>query len=90
MPKSVGRVRSFFGNVGILFRGYCYIRTLGPTTLTVVANLSGTPAAVEAVAGQVVITTHARTEAPTTLDPWESLAVLTPAADLWEGSRDAS
>jgi glycine dehydrogenase subunit 2 len=33
MPKSVGRVRSFFGNVGILFRGYCYIRTLGPDGL---------------------------------------------------------
>ena len=29
-PKSIGRVRSFFGNVGILLRGYCYIRTLGP------------------------------------------------------------
>ncbi len=28
-PKSIGRVRSFFGNVGILVRGYCYIRTLG-------------------------------------------------------------
>jgi glycine dehydrogenase subunit 2 len=28
-PKSVGRVRSFFGNVGILVRGYCYLRTLG-------------------------------------------------------------
>src|SRR5438876_5038873 len=27
-PQSVGRVRSFFGNVGILVRGYCYIRTL--------------------------------------------------------------
>jgi glycine dehydrogenase subunit 2 len=32
-PKSIGRVRSFFGNVGILFRGYCYIRTLGPAGL---------------------------------------------------------
>jgi glycine dehydrogenase subunit 2 len=32
-PKSVGRVRSFFGNVGILVRGYCYIRTLGPNGL---------------------------------------------------------
>ncbi len=32
-PKSVGRVRSFFGNVGILVRGYCYIRTLGPEGL---------------------------------------------------------
>ncbi len=28
--KSIGRVRSFFGNVGILVRGYCYLRTLGP------------------------------------------------------------
>ena len=27
--KSIGRVRSFFGNVGILVRGYCYLRTLG-------------------------------------------------------------
>ena len=33
MPKSIGRVRSFFANVGILFRGYCYIRTLGPDGL---------------------------------------------------------
>ena len=28
-PKSVGRMRSFFGNVGILLRGYFYLRTLG-------------------------------------------------------------
>lgn len=28
-PKSIGRMRSFFGNVGILIRGYCYLRTLG-------------------------------------------------------------
>lgn len=33
LPKSIGRVRSFFGNVGILFRGYAYIRTLGPDGL---------------------------------------------------------
>ncbi|HJZ90196.1 MAG TPA: aminomethyl-transferring glycine dehydrogenase subunit GcvPB [Gemmataceae bacterium] len=32
-PKSIGRVRSFFGNVGILFRGWVYIRTLGPDGL---------------------------------------------------------
>ncbi len=32
-PRSIGRVRSFFGNVGILLRGYCYIRTLGPRGL---------------------------------------------------------
>lgn len=28
-PKTIGRMRSFFGNVGILLRGYFYIRTLG-------------------------------------------------------------
>src|SRR5690606_9550292 len=28
-PKSIGRVRAHFGNVGILIRGYCYLRTLG-------------------------------------------------------------
>ena len=27
--KSIGRVRSFFGNVGILLRGYFYLKTLG-------------------------------------------------------------
>jgi glycine dehydrogenase subunit 2 len=28
--KSIGRVRSFYGNIGILVRGYLYLRTLGP------------------------------------------------------------
>jgi glycine dehydrogenase subunit 2 len=28
-PKSIGRVRSFFGQVGVLIRAYCYIRTHG-------------------------------------------------------------
>ena len=28
-PKSIGRVRSFFGNVGVLVRAYCYILTHG-------------------------------------------------------------
>src|SRR5262249_27009599 len=37
-PKSIGRVRSFFGNVGILVRGYCYIRTLGPEGLREVSE----------------------------------------------------
>jgi glycine dehydrogenase subunit 2 len=37
-PKSIGRVRSFFGNVGILLRGYCYIRTLGPDGLKAVSE----------------------------------------------------
>jgi glycine dehydrogenase subunit 2 len=37
-PKSIGRVRSFFGNVGILLRGYFYIRTLGPDGLKQVSE----------------------------------------------------
>jgi glycine dehydrogenase subunit 2 len=37
-PKSIGRVRSFVGNVGILVRGYCYIRTLGPAGLRQVSE----------------------------------------------------
>ncbi|TWT42482.1 aminomethyl-transferring glycine dehydrogenase subunit GcvPB [Botrimarina hoheduenensis] len=32
-PKSIGRVRSFFGNTGVLVRAYCYIRTHGPDGL---------------------------------------------------------
>ena len=38
LPESVGRVRSFFGTIGILFRGYCYIRTLGPDGLKQVSE----------------------------------------------------
>ncbi len=37
-PLSIGRVRSFFGTVGILLRGYCYIRTLGPDGLRQVSE----------------------------------------------------
>ncbi|MCG8450163.1 MAG: aminomethyl-transferring glycine dehydrogenase subunit GcvPB, partial [Pirellulales bacterium] len=32
-PKTIGRVRSFFGNVGVLVRAYAYIRTHGPEGL---------------------------------------------------------
>jgi glycine dehydrogenase subunit 2 len=32
-PKSIGRVRSFFGNTGVLIRTYCYLRTHGPQGL---------------------------------------------------------
>ncbi|HID21328.1 MAG TPA: aminotransferase class V-fold PLP-dependent enzyme, partial [Planctomycetaceae bacterium] len=28
-PRSIGRIRSFAGNIGVLIRGYCYLRTLG-------------------------------------------------------------
>lgn len=37
-PLSIGRVRSFFGNVGVLIRAYCYIRTHGPDGLKAVAE----------------------------------------------------
>ncbi|MBW3542574.1 MAG: aminomethyl-transferring glycine dehydrogenase subunit GcvPB [Planctomycetes bacterium] len=36
--KSIGRLRTFFGNVGILLRGYYYLRTLGPDGLRAVAE----------------------------------------------------
>jgi len=32
-PQSIGRVRAFFGNVGVLLRAYAYIRTHGPDGL---------------------------------------------------------
>ncbi len=31
--QSIGQVRSFFGNVGVLVRAYCYLRTHGPEGL---------------------------------------------------------
>ena len=37
-PRSIGRVRSFFGNTGVLFRAYCYIRSQGPEGLRDVAR----------------------------------------------------
>lgn len=37
-PSSIGRVRSFFGNVGVLVRAYCYIRTHGPEGLRAVSD----------------------------------------------------
>ena len=37
-PHSIGRVRSFFGNVGVLLRAYCYIRTHGPDGLRSVSE----------------------------------------------------
>ena len=29
VPKSIGKIRSFYGNAGILLRAYVYIRMLG-------------------------------------------------------------
>ena len=37
-PKSIGRVRSFFGNVGVLIRAFAYIRTHGPEGLRSIAE----------------------------------------------------
>jgi glycine dehydrogenase subunit 2 len=39
-PESVGRVRSFFGNFGMMVRAYTYIRELGPEGLSAVSNLA--------------------------------------------------
>jgi glycine dehydrogenase subunit 2 len=37
-PHSIGRVRAFFGNVGVLVRAYSYIRSLGPEGLKAVSQ----------------------------------------------------
>ncbi|PHR99915.1 MAG: glycine dehydrogenase (aminomethyl-transferring) [Blastopirellula sp.] len=37
-PHSIGRVRSFFGNVGVLVRAYCYIISHGPDGLRSVSE----------------------------------------------------
>lgn len=37
-PRSIGRVRSFFGSVGVLVRMYCYIRSHGPEGLRRIAE----------------------------------------------------
>ena len=37
-PHSIGRVRSFFGNTGVLIRAYCYLRTHGPRGLRQVSE----------------------------------------------------
>jgi glycine dehydrogenase subunit 2 len=37
-PKSIGRVRSFFGQVGVFVRAYCYIRTYGGEGLRAVSE----------------------------------------------------
>ena len=37
-PKSIGRVRNFFGSIGVLIRMYCYIRSHGPAGLRQIAE----------------------------------------------------
>lgn len=38
MPNSIGRVKGFYGNFGILVRAYTYIRTMGPDGLRQVSE----------------------------------------------------
>jgi len=37
-PQSIGKVKGFYGNFGILVRAYAYIRTMGPDGLKAVAQ----------------------------------------------------
>jgi glycine dehydrogenase subunit 2 len=37
-PKSIGKVKGFYGNFGILVRAYAYIRTMGPDGLKLVSE----------------------------------------------------
>lgn len=37
-PKSIGRVKSFYGNFGVILKAYAYIRTMGPDGLRQVAE----------------------------------------------------
>jgi glycine dehydrogenase subunit 2 len=39
-PQAIGRVRSFHGNVGMLVRAYCYMRSLGAEGLTDVTAMA--------------------------------------------------
>jgi glycine dehydrogenase subunit 2 len=39
-PASIGRVRSFFGNFGVMVRAYAYIRALGGAGLTEAAEMA--------------------------------------------------
>ncbi len=39
-PKSIGRVRSFYGNFGMFVRAYAYIRALGPDGLKRIADVA--------------------------------------------------
>ncbi len=39
-PRSIGKVRTFYGNVGVLVRAYTYIRGLGPDGLRRVSEMA--------------------------------------------------
>ena len=39
-PKSIGRIKGFYGNVGVAFKAYLYIRTLGPEGIKKVSEMA--------------------------------------------------
>ncbi len=39
-PRSIGRMHAFFGNVGVMLKAYCYIRSLGPEDLARASQLA--------------------------------------------------
>ena len=39
-PQSIGRVKAYFGNFGMLVRAYCYIRELGPEGLRKISEMA--------------------------------------------------
>jgi glycine dehydrogenase subunit 2 len=40
LPQSIGRVRSFYGNFGVMVRAYTYIREMGPDGLRAATDLA--------------------------------------------------
>jgi len=40
LPDSIGRVRSFFGNFGVMIKAFAYIRSMGPDGLKRIAELA--------------------------------------------------
>jgi glycine dehydrogenase subunit 2 len=39
-PESIGKVQAFQGNVGVIIKAYCYIRTMGPRNLKKASQLA--------------------------------------------------
>ncbi len=39
-PKSIGKVRGFFGSIGAILRSYCYLRTLGESGVRNVTDMA--------------------------------------------------
>jgi len=39
-PESIGKVHSFYGNIGVILRAYCYILSMGPEHLKMASRLA--------------------------------------------------